>query len=85
MRCNDGELAFQALEMRKHELMGQAKMERLARKAKENPSQIQQGWMRLIVDLIQSPITRVKYRTEIGGLNDIPIRFDPQDNGAESA
>jgi hypothetical protein len=55
MNLNDGGVAFQHMEARKQELLRQARIERLAKEAQENPEQVQRGWKRLIADLFNVP------------------------------
>jgi hypothetical protein len=84
MYYNDGELMYHDLEMRRRDLIREAKMERLARKAQEKPSHVQSGWMRLIADLMHSSTMRVKRQARIAGPDDSSILIDSQDKGLET-
>ncbi len=55
MNLNNGDVAFQHMEVRRRELIRQAQIERLAQAACEKPAQVQRGWKRLIAALLDAP------------------------------
>lgn len=79
---DDGYL-YHRLEMRKRELMSEAKIHRLARTIRKNPSRIQQGWMRLIADFLHPPPTNNEQPVEADPLNDRQTPIDVQLGGPE--